>query len=1215
MRWKNLLVTMFVIIIGLASTPLGATALSVDMEGYLATLAPDQKVRVVFRMAEATDGMVLKRQLADAYARRGDRHREALVTLQQAAVDAQAAVLPALNRWQAENRAANIKLYWIDNLISAELTPSAIIELAAREDIEKIYPFPEIKSVEPASGGTLGKPGAERAEIGLRAIGADAMWAAGYTGAGRLVASIETGIDVDHPALSSKWRGNNGYSSAESWYDPTEGEPAPHTFGESDETSYYHGTATMGIMVGHNPATGDTTGVAFDAQWISAGALDIPGADIFEALQWLIDPDGDPNTEEDVPDVISNSWGYLAFPDAIPLVECDDLFWNVIDNLEAAGAVTIWVAGNEGYLGGQETSMSIRNPGNRATSEVNSFAVGMLYAEYYPDSLFFPVLSSRGPSNCDGVSIKPEVVAPGWGIRSTMPGGAYSGGNELLGGTSFAVPHVAGAVALLREYNPNATADTIKKALLHTALDLSFEPGEQGDDNSTGMGLINIPAALALMPENTEPHLYIKAASYTRPSPGGVSEVVVTVRNSGAPVTNVSLDMVPLDERMDADTDAVYLGTFNMGEIKDNTETPFLAIIGEDVKIGERLPVEWRFEGDGYSCIVRGAIAVGPPSDLDVFTHDIGNVLFTISSFGEYGLAPDGNYWRAGTRGFLHLPTSPQQSLFEMGFLVGNGPEHVSDAVRQIADLPDNDFLADASGNLRVEEPGPYADQQTYAAFSDALAEHPLGLFIEQRSYAWADTTDDDYVILEYVLHNRSDSTLTGVRAGLFADWDFPWGDPNTQARSDYGRFDSAAAVGWMFHKRETDRLFRGIAALTPNGMISYRYNINSDELYDGFTELEKWQFMTAGFEVTRAFATTDASHLMTIGAFDLQPGDSAIAAFAVIGAEHNDEVALLANRAREKYQCMLGLVSEAALVAIPDSLEFAAEAGGDLPAAQDVSIANLCGEISWTLTHTQPWLAVDAASGTTPDTVTVSVTDIDFAVGDYFDTLIIRAGGGDDSMLVPIMLHIVEGLPRLRVEPTWVHITFSQYDTLLETPTVWIYNDGFGDMSWTATNDSIWLTMNPAMGTLVPADSIEMELVIGAPGREFTPGEYQDAIVVDAGSAHDSPDTITILLTVQTPSAIIANNPNPFNPYEEQTTITLGLSVRSEVEARIYDLAGGLVRVLAAAWKNPDETLTWDGRVDDGPVVADGVYLCHLKITAEDGAVREKVIKIAVTK
>jgi hypothetical protein len=55
----------------------------------------------------------------------------------------------------------------------------------------------------------------------------------------------------------------------------------------------------------------------------------------------------------------------------------------------------------------------------------------------------------------------------------------------------MACPHVAGAVLLLRQINPAATADEIKYALYQTAIDL----GSPGDDNTFGMGRIDVVAA------------------------------------------------------------------------------------------------------------------------------------------------------------------------------------------------------------------------------------------------------------------------------------------------------------------------------------------------------------------------------------------------------------------------------------------------------------------------------------------------------------------------------------------------------------------------------------------------------------------------------------------------------------------------------------------------------------------------------------------------
>src|SRR4030067_47400 len=160
--------------------------------------------------------------------------------------------------------------------------------------------------------------------------------------------------------------------------------------------------------------------VALAGRGRAAGAIDI-GATWsveIEALQWASDPDGNPNTITDVPDAVNNSWG---IPTAN--VGCLPLYWKVIDNLEAAGAVVIFAAGNEGTA-----AQTIRNPANRATTDFNCFAVGSVNS-----SNAISGLSSRRPSDCVGGGIKPEVVAPGEIIRTSNRFGRYT----KQRGTSF----------------------------------------------------------------------------------------------------------------------------------------------------------------------------------------------------------------------------------------------------------------------------------------------------------------------------------------------------------------------------------------------------------------------------------------------------------------------------------------------------------------------------------------------------------------------------------------------------------------------------------------------------------------------------------------------------------------------------------------------------------------------------------------------------------
>jgi subtilisin family serine protease len=81
--------------------------------------------------------------------------------------------------------------------------------------------------------------------------------------------------------------------------------------------------------------------------------------------------------------------------------------------------------------------------------------------------------SSRGPVTADGNRIqKPDVVAPGVNIRSSVPGGYAS-----LLGTSMAGPHVAGVVALLWSVDPALVGDVdrTETLLAETAQSLTVD--------------------------------------------------------------------------------------------------------------------------------------------------------------------------------------------------------------------------------------------------------------------------------------------------------------------------------------------------------------------------------------------------------------------------------------------------------------------------------------------------------------------------------------------------------------------------------------------------------------------------------------------------------------------------------------------------------------------------------------------------------------------
>ena len=87
-----------------------------------------------------------------------------------------------------------------------------------------------------------------------------------------LVATLDTGVDGNHPALASRWRGvaDPRYAGHPEWafFDPVTGQTFPFDSGS-------HGTHTMGTVCGGAP--GDEVGVAPGAQWIHAGVIDRVG--------------------------------------------------------------------------------------------------------------------------------------------------------------------------------------------------------------------------------------------------------------------------------------------------------------------------------------------------------------------------------------------------------------------------------------------------------------------------------------------------------------------------------------------------------------------------------------------------------------------------------------------------------------------------------------------------------------------------------------------------------------------------------------------------------------------------------------------------------------------------------------------------------------------------------------------------------------------------
>jgi hypothetical protein len=328
--------------------------------------------------------------------------------------------------------------YYLVNALEVRGGVLLRLYLSTRPEVDRVIPSPRLRPINRAESFAI-MTGAESAPEGVQwnvsMIGADRVWEDfGVRGEGIVIGQTDSGADADHPALRETYRGSTSGDDY-NWLDPWNGRPTPYDDGG-------HGTHTLGTIVGQNGI-----GIAPGATWFACANLNRNLANpalYLDCMQFMLAPfpqggdpfgDGDPTLAADV---LNNSWGCPA------LEGCDpNALLAAANHLRDAGIFVVVSTGNDGpECSTVDAPLSLYD---------SVFSVGAV--DRFGDMAEF---SSRGPVTADDSGrIKPDIVAPGVAVVSSLPGGFY-GANS---GTSMAGPHVAGAVALLWSANPTLVGD------------------------------------------------------------------------------------------------------------------------------------------------------------------------------------------------------------------------------------------------------------------------------------------------------------------------------------------------------------------------------------------------------------------------------------------------------------------------------------------------------------------------------------------------------------------------------------------------------------------------------------------------------------------------------------------------------------------------------------------------------------------------------------
>jgi subtilisin family serine protease len=399
--------------------------------------------------------------------------------------------------------------FWITNAILVEGDRGLLHQLANHPDVATITAHDTVPLIAPVEISPADHSIAA-VEWGVANINADQVWSDfGVTGEGIVVASIDTGVQFNHPALVNQYRGNLGggtFDHNHNWHDPSN----ICSFGTPCDNNG-HGTHVTGTMVGDDGGS-NQIGVAPGAKWIAAKGCESNSCSqsaLLSSGQWMVAPtdvNGNNADPSKAPHIVNNSWG--GGPG-------DTWYAHIVDAWINAGIFPMFANGNAG-----SSCNTAGSPGDYP----QSYAIGA-----YNINNSIANFSSRGSSQVDG-GIKPNASAPGVSVRSSVPNNSYA----TASGTSMASPHAAGLVALVWSAesdligNINGTRGIIDT----TARSVSdLQCGGTADNNNVwGQGRIDAHAAVEAVLEVPEPigHIGGRVFSATTGQPLVGAQVVLS---------------------------------------------------------------------------------------------------------------------------------------------------------------------------------------------------------------------------------------------------------------------------------------------------------------------------------------------------------------------------------------------------------------------------------------------------------------------------------------------------------------------------------------------------------------------------------------------------------------------------------------------------------------------------------------------------------------
>ncbi len=363
---------------------------------------------------------------------------------------------------------------------------------------------------------------------GLGQIHASSAYALGATGQGITVAVIDTNVDTSINELQGQIAGSFDTRAS--------------TRSSTDIDSDGHATMVSSIIVARRDGAGagpGVHGVAYEAKVLAIRA-DTPGS-----CQTTGEDEGckfsDPSLVQAINYAVSNGAKIINMSLGGE-VDTDQTLENAIRNAAAQGVLVVISAGNEGAAPSGAAAAEGTSPGEPAYIAGQAQSLGRVVAVGAVDrNGAMPTFSNRAGATANYYLLAPgvSVITAGVDDNIRLPNGANNDADSdgdywAATGTSFAAPHVAGALALMLDLFPNITPENALLALLESADDyvttspdavLGINAGA-GTDSVGGRGILNLQRAFSPIGATsfTFDGAMVEVATALAPARGGMGD-------------------------------------------------------------------------------------------------------------------------------------------------------------------------------------------------------------------------------------------------------------------------------------------------------------------------------------------------------------------------------------------------------------------------------------------------------------------------------------------------------------------------------------------------------------------------------------------------------------------------------------------------------------------------------------------------------------------